>query len=149
MARYIDADAAVEEARLAYCKDCNSYNGVKCRACAFDDAMLYIEDHPTADVVPKSEISILAVQNMALAQAKHDLQLQFEEYRKLVRALSGEIEKAVSVKVARDIFEQVDGITDLLAKGLVGELEFYDMLAELKKKYTEGETNGNKADTEI
>lgn len=55
MPRYIDADAAVEEARLAYCKDCNSYNGVKCRACAFDDAMLYIEDHPAADVVPKSE----------------------------------------------------------------------------------------------
>ena len=40
-------------------------------------------------------------------------------------------------EVAREIFEQVDGITDLLAKGLVGELEFYDMLAELKKKYLE------------
>ena len=55
MARYIDADAAVEEARLAYCKDCNSYNGVMCRACAFDDAVSFIEDYPAADVVPKSE----------------------------------------------------------------------------------------------
>ena len=42
---------AVEEARLSYCKDCNSYNGVRCSACAFDDAMSYIEDAPTADVV--------------------------------------------------------------------------------------------------
>lgn len=49
--RYIDAEKAVEEARLSYCKDCNSYNGVKCSACAFDDAMSYIEDSPTADVV--------------------------------------------------------------------------------------------------
>ena len=55
MARYIDADKAIEEARLSYCKDCNSYNGVMCRACAFDDAMLYIEDAPEADVVPKSD----------------------------------------------------------------------------------------------
>ena len=26
MARYIDADKAIEEARLSYCKDCNSYS---------------------------------------------------------------------------------------------------------------------------
>jgi hypothetical protein len=51
MARYIDAEKAVEEARISYCKDCNSYNGVRCSACAFDDAMSYIEDAPTADVV--------------------------------------------------------------------------------------------------
>jgi hypothetical protein len=51
MARFIDAEKAVEEARLSYCKDCNSYNGVRCSACAFDDAMSYIEDSPTADVV--------------------------------------------------------------------------------------------------
>lgn len=51
MARYIDADKAVEEARVSYCKDCETYNGVKCRACGFDDAMMYIEDAPTSDVV--------------------------------------------------------------------------------------------------
>lgn len=50
MARYVDIDKTIEEARLAYCEDCNSYNGVMCRACAFDDAMLQIEDAPTADV---------------------------------------------------------------------------------------------------
>lgn len=49
--KYIDADKAIEEARLLYCKNCNSYNGVRCSACGFDDAMTYIEDAPTADVV--------------------------------------------------------------------------------------------------
>jgi hypothetical protein len=48
---YIEREAAIEYARLLYCKDCNSYNGVRCRACAFDDVMLLIEDVPTADVV--------------------------------------------------------------------------------------------------
>lgn len=57
MARYIDADAATELARLIYCKNCNSYNGVMCRACAFDDAMSFIDDFPEADVVPKSEVA--------------------------------------------------------------------------------------------
>ena len=50
MARYIDADKLIEESRLSYCKDCNSYNGVRCSACGFDDAMSYVEDAPTADV---------------------------------------------------------------------------------------------------
>lgn len=51
MAEYIEREAAIEYARLLYCKDCNSYNGVRCRACAFDDVLLLIEDVPTADVV--------------------------------------------------------------------------------------------------
>ena len=57
MARYIDADAAAELARLTYCKDCKSYNGVMCRACAFDDAMSFIDDFPEADVAPRAEVA--------------------------------------------------------------------------------------------
>ena len=113
--RYIDADAAIELVRLTYCKNCNSYNGVKCRACPFDDAMLLIDDIPTADVVPREEVETLKDNNehlaVMLSEAKAD--------------------------VAREIFGEIDGITDLFAKGLVGELEMYDKLAELKKKYTE------------
>jgi hypothetical protein len=48
---YIDKEKAIETIRLTYCKDCNNYNGVRCRACEFDDAMMEIEDCPTADVV--------------------------------------------------------------------------------------------------
>lgn len=51
MAEYIERESAIEMIRLNYCKDCNSYNGVRCRACSFDDAMLAIEDVPKADVV--------------------------------------------------------------------------------------------------
>jgi hypothetical protein len=51
MAEYIDKEKAIEAIRLTYCKDCNSYNGVRCRACEFDDAMMEIEDCPIADVV--------------------------------------------------------------------------------------------------
>jgi hypothetical protein len=51
MAEYIDREATIEFIRLNYCKDCNSYNGVRCRACSFDDAMLALEDVPSADVV--------------------------------------------------------------------------------------------------
>ena len=49
---YIDREAAVEQIRLGYCTNCNSYNGVRCRACEFGDAMLLIEDVPSADVAP-------------------------------------------------------------------------------------------------
>jgi hypothetical protein len=51
MREYIDREKAIESIRLTYCKDCNNYNGVRCRACEFDDAMMEIEDCPTADVV--------------------------------------------------------------------------------------------------
>ena len=44
---------------------------------------------------------------------------------------------ALKAEVAREIFEELDGITDLFAKGLVEELAMYDMIAALKKKYTE------------
>lgn len=50
MSEYIERDAAIEFIRLNYCKDCNSYNGIRCRACSFDDAMLALEDVPAADV---------------------------------------------------------------------------------------------------
>ena len=51
MAEYIEREAAIEFARLHYCKDCNSYNGILCGSCGFDDAILLIEDVPTAEVV--------------------------------------------------------------------------------------------------
>ena len=41
-------------------------------------------------------------------------------------------------EVAREIFEEIDGITDLFAKGLITELEMYDEIAKRKKKHTEG-----------
>lgn len=48
---YIERNAAIEQIRVIYCGNCNSYNGVRCRACEFDDAMSLVEDAPAADVV--------------------------------------------------------------------------------------------------
>ena len=51
MAKYIDADELIEDIKRVYCKDCNNYNEIRCRACGTDDALRMIEDAPTADVV--------------------------------------------------------------------------------------------------
>ena len=56
MARYIDADALIEEIKRVYCADCNNYNEIRCRACGTDDALRMLEDAPTEDVVPKGEV---------------------------------------------------------------------------------------------
>lgn len=56
MARYIDAEALTERLRLQFCKDCNSYNGVRCGGCDIDDTIDFIEDAPTADVVEVTKV---------------------------------------------------------------------------------------------
>lgn len=50
--RPIDANALMKRIEEVYCKDCNSYNGVMCRACAHMDDMDFIEDAPTIDAQP-------------------------------------------------------------------------------------------------
>lgn len=49
MARLIDADALTKNLEW-YCDParCDSYNGVRCRACLLGDALNAIEDAPTA-----------------------------------------------------------------------------------------------------
>lgn len=49
MGRLIDADALTKNLKW-YCDParCDSYNGVRCRACFLDDALSAIEDAPTA-----------------------------------------------------------------------------------------------------
>ena len=55
--RLIDADAVIEMMRVqAGCESCDTYNGVRCRACPWDDAISVVDDyadnHPAAKVVP-------------------------------------------------------------------------------------------------
>lgn len=158
MARYIDADAAVEEARLAYCKDCNSYNGVICRSCGFDDAMSYIDGYPEADVVPKSEVDQLK-KALAAKDAEYDQALQDKarecnmvidmirlEHRAKLALLHSSHEQELA-KAKRDIARKVIAEVDLLISKY--HLEPYysvnDMeidIAELSKKYTKGATDG-------
>ena len=52
MAEYIEREEMLEDLRLQFCKGCNSYSEIKCRSCSVDDVIGFIEDVPTADVVP-------------------------------------------------------------------------------------------------
>lgn len=52
MAEYFEREAAIKRIKEVYCAGCNSYNGVRCRACGTGDAIDMIEDAPVADVAP-------------------------------------------------------------------------------------------------
>lgn len=52
MAEYIEREKTIKHIQKTYCADCNSYNGVRCRACGTGDAIDMIEDAPAADVAP-------------------------------------------------------------------------------------------------
>ena len=119
MPRYIDADRIVFWIRHV------SSNGKLCdtdvRKVAFSDEIARI---PTADVVPKSEVEEL----------KHI-------YKRYNKAIKHEREE-----VAREIFEEIE---KLMFDGAVGgkfpaKVINPSKYAELKKKYTEGESNGSK-----
>ena len=52
MAEYFEREATIKRIKEVYCAGCNSYNGVRCRACGTGDAIDMIEDAPAADVAP-------------------------------------------------------------------------------------------------
>lgn len=49
--RLIDANAEIATIKENVCKNCNSYDGVRCRSCWVDDAISFLEDAPTIDAV--------------------------------------------------------------------------------------------------
>ena len=52
MAECIEREATIKRIEAVYCAGCNSYNGVRCRACGIGDAINMIEDAPAADATP-------------------------------------------------------------------------------------------------
>ena len=52
--RLIDADALVADIKRVYCTECNSYSGVRCKACGTGDAIDMIDDAPTVDAKKKA-----------------------------------------------------------------------------------------------
>lgn len=52
MKEYIERDALMLRIKEIHCAECDSYNGVRCRACWVDDTLDYIGSEPTADVAP-------------------------------------------------------------------------------------------------
>ena len=88
-----------------------------------------IDDLPTADVVPKSEVERLETELKAMRGAANSYKMHYEKAK---------------AEVAREIFEEMDNILDdykLSERGLRfirdGELSIDQRYAELKKKYSE------------
>jgi signal recognition particle GTPase len=118
MPRYIDAELLDPEDF----ENCTPYQ-----------AREIIEDIPTADVVPKSEVE-------RLEQILNSYALQYGT----VKDQQAVIDKA-KAEVAREIFEEIEEM--LISSSLLLDCTMLidtEMLAELKKKYTEGEPNGSK-----
>ena len=49
MDEFISREATIKRIKEVYCVGCNSYNGVRCRACGTGDAIDMIEDAPAAE----------------------------------------------------------------------------------------------------
>ena len=52
MDEFISREDTIKRIKEVYCVGCNSYHGVRCRACGTGDAIDIIEDAPPADVAP-------------------------------------------------------------------------------------------------
>ena len=52
MAEYIEREALMRKIKEINCAECDSYNGVRCRACWVDDTLDYIDSEQAADVAP-------------------------------------------------------------------------------------------------
>lgn len=52
MAEYIEREALMRRIKEIHCAECDSYHGVRCRACWVDDTLDYIDSEPAADVSP-------------------------------------------------------------------------------------------------
>lgn len=52
MAEYIEREVLMRRIKEIHCAECDSYHGVRCRACWVDDTLDYIDSEPAADVAP-------------------------------------------------------------------------------------------------
>ena len=52
MTDYIEREALMRRIKEIHCAECDSYHGVRCRACWVDDTLDYIDSEPAADVAP-------------------------------------------------------------------------------------------------
>ena len=52
MYEYIEREALMRRIKEIHCSECDSYDGLRCRACWVDDTLDYIDNEPAADVAP-------------------------------------------------------------------------------------------------
>ena len=59
MTEYIERDALMRRIKEIHCAECDSYHGVRCRACWVDDTLDYIDSEPAADVAPVRHAKVI------------------------------------------------------------------------------------------
>ena len=52
MKEYIEREALMRRITEIHCAECDSYDGLRCRACWVDDTLDYIDSEPASDVAP-------------------------------------------------------------------------------------------------
>ena len=149
MARYIDSEALLEliNEDCKYKNPTNEYTRGCNEVC--DWAIKVIKNMPTVDVVPKSEADKWYQEYHAI---KDELKQEKEYHRateKLADRYCAELQ-TLKAKVAREIFEEIEKIIENNRyKSYLANSPFWGWsyriveiikgIAELKKKYTEGE----------
>jgi hypothetical protein len=151
--RYIDADSLIER--------------IACLSGIFTDeesmlnrlaVLIAIDDAETADVVPKSEVADLKIELKAMRNAANSYKMHYKDAMKTiteVRRLATEIKAdlpfhnaKIKAEVAREIFAEIEKIlsdnwhTDCQMGDCIEDYyddDIRDDIADLKKKYTEGE----------
>lgn len=102
--RLIDADEAQERFYKAYCKDCNNYNGVRCRACELKDGADIYDDMQEVDAVPVKVIESW-LYSIALNNAENSLGDACEE---IIKRLDGLVRYNVERKEGGSDGEEPD-----------------------------------------
>ncbi len=129
--RYIDADELLKHYIALVKIDWNNKVSPPSWSYAYESFIDYLAELPTADVVPKSEVEKLNNELMIWKQDRFNLYQRLELY------------EITRQKVAREIFEEIEKLiysecfsirADRVIEGRIIDGE---MLAELKKKYTE------------
>ena len=113
MARYIDADKFTERIKASPAFR-NIYDGLLLQRVVID----LLNNIPTADVVPKSEVEVWK-------------QNRFNLYQRL------KLHEIARQKVAREIFEEFERLMENNEVWFGQTDEMREEFAELKKKYTE------------
>ena len=156
MARYVDLDTAIENIRNG--------DGTPTQKIFAECCLLGIT---TADVAPKIEVAALKIELEAMRTTANAYKMHYEKAKSEVEELSGRYEdlklkyadlakdhdellawgghiknteKAeIKKAVAREIFEEIEKIINERLRQEITEWRFIVKIAELKKKYTEGE----------
>ena len=152
MAEYIEREAVLKIINDNSPHDKGGYNTEE--EIGAGTACIYIrkavENIPTADVVPKSEVEKLELTLQGVMWSV-DKWLDETDYDAdpikraiTMREKTLKIVENLKAEVAREIIEKIESVMfDRFSNIMLGE-DIRLCIAELKKKYTEGENNGSK-----